>query len=239
MSGYRSLHREQVLPRDDVLLVPSDDDQEQDTTAAPAPAIWSCQATPLLLSSASSPSEQRWRIWTASSDGGVRSYVAAPPSRDDEDSLNASALHLHCSHLLTSKQQQQPSRLGCSVVHAVRNYAGEDDDAGDLVLACLELAGTVRLWKFAADWDDATATNNNAADPAPPKSIPCRAEFVVKQATGTTLQLAPPRIIASSSATEMVVAVGCLDGTIALLSTGIPTPNNNDKEPSVAGTVLE
>jgi len=250
MSGYRSLHREQVLHDEGGV------------------AIWSCQATSLLVSSASSSAEpdggeQRWRIWTASSDGYVRAYTAQPTSMTD-DTLNASALSLHCSHVLTGTHQQAPSpaaegaeqqrpaaALGCSVVHILRNYSGEDQDSGDYVVASLEMAGTVRIWSFTADWDEKQQqpaapegdADSAAAAPAPPKPVKCLAEFTVQNATGTTLQLAPPRTI--TSVQEVVVAVGCLDGTIAIVATGISTANaaaaatTNQKEPSTAGTILE
>ena len=251
MSGYRSVHREQVLPEDT--------------------AIWSCQATPLLqtkpttvLSKSTAGggggAGEQWRIWTASSDGVVRSYVAQSPSRatsTSNDTLQAAALQLRCTHILTGRSSTpSASSLGCSVVHTVRNYAGEDTNAGDLVVASLDMAGMVRVWTFPANWDEneeqqqmqqqqqqqqdtpeATAT----AAVVQPLTVACCAEFTVDNATGTTLQLASPRVQASPK--DIVVAVGCLDGTIAIVSTGIATPNAPSQgiiqAPSPAGTVLE
>ena len=136
------------------------------------------------------------------------------------------------------------------MVHTVRNYAGEDTNAGDLVVASLDMAGMVRVWTFPANWDEeqqqqqqqdtpeATAT---AAVAVQPLTVACCAEFTVDNATGTTLQLASPRVQASPK--DIVVAVGCLDGTIAIVSTGIATPNAPSQgiiqAPSPAGTVLE
>jgi hypothetical protein len=37
---------------------------------------------------------------------------------------------------------------------------------------------------------------------------------------------------------QVVVAVGCLDGTVAIVATGISTPNAT-KEPSSSGTMIE
>ena len=272
MSGYRSLHREQVLPT----------------------AIWSCQATPLLRQKKrrgpdAENNKDRWRIWTGSADGIVRSHVASRPStttaaagsnNNNEDlttttTLNASALQLHCTHTLTggpnesrtaaaaadgttSPTSMRTGSLGCSVIHTIRNYTGEDTEAGDLVVASLELAGRIRIWDFPASWDDddeSTTRNKNDPTTTTTACAACLSEFTIANATGTTLQLASPRYFrrttsSNSSAAEdiavVVVAVGCLDGTIAIVSTGIRVANNNNnnnntsvKPPPPAGTVLE
>lgn len=257
MSGYRSLHREQILGKDT--------------------AIWSVQATPLLTKTKTTTTA--WRIWTASSDGFVRSYVATESSIQD-DALDASALTLSCTHLLLGQTQQQQnadasacagtnpsdaddvdgpapapappavSALGCTRVCTVRNYVGDDATAGDLVVVSLGLSGVCRVWKFAADWDaennqgnpssgisDATntATATTAATRATiTKPVKCLTEFnTVKNATGTTMA---PRVVASMQ--QVVIALGCLDGTIAIVATGIATPNAS-KEAAIAGTILE
>ena len=270
MSGYRSLHREQVLPT----------------------AIWSCQATPLLRQKRrpqdAENNKDRWRIWTGSADGIVRSHVASRPSttaaaagsnNNNEDlttttTLNASALQLHCTHTLTggpdesrtaaaaadgttSPTSMRTGSLGCSVIHTIRNYTGEDTEAGDLVVASLELAGRIRIWNFPASWDDddeSTTMNKNDPTTTTTACAACLSEFTIANATGTTLQLASPRYFrrttsSNSSAAEdiavVVVAVGCLNGTIAIVSTGIRVANNNNnnntsvKPPPPAGTVLE
>ena len=263
MSGYRSLHREQVLPT----------------------AIWSCQATPLLRQKRrpqdAENNKDRWRIWTGSADGIVRSHVASRPStttaaagsnNNNEDlttttTLNASALQLHCTHTLTggpnesrtaaaaadgttSPTSMRTGSLGCSVIHTIRNYTGEDTEAGDLVVASLELAGRIRIWDFPASWDDddeSTTRNKNDPTTTTTACAACLSEFTIANATGTTLQLASPR--GFRTAVVIVAAVGCLDGTIAIVSTGILVANHNQNnnamaatkpsQPSTAGTVLE
>jgi hypothetical protein len=127
MSGYRQQHRENVV----------------DT------AIWNVQASDR-LSPSTKGSETNWRIWTASADGLMRSYMVQEKSVDSkQDLLDASALKLICTHELGER-----SSLGCTRVSSVRNYIGDDDRAGDLVVATLELAGKVRVWMFAEDMDN-------------------------------------------------------------------------------------
>ena len=203
MSGYRSLHREQILGKDT--------------------AIWSVQATPLLTKTKTTTTA--WRIWTASSDGYVRSYTATESSIQD-DALDASALTLSCTHLLLGQTQQQPQSsdavdgdnvddnvdavpptpapatqaqaLGCTRVCTVRNYVGDDALAGDLVVVSLGLSGVCRVWKFASEWDEkqqeqgSSAATANTTTIAPTtriiKPVKCVAEFnTVQNATGTTM----------------------------------------------------
>lgn len=243
MSGYRSLHREQVLNEN--------------------VAIWSCQATPPFSKCTNNNSSETpiWRIWTGNSDGTVRTYLAHPPSLGSYDNCNengsdgrqqpqpltAAALALPCTHVLTGIKQQIKSStildgsniqsvLGCAVVHIIRNYAGEDNHAGEFIVASLEMSGTVRIWKFPEDWDDTNVQQNQPIVVAKTPCIPCLVEFNVEGATGTTLQVASPRIMQSIQ--DVVVAVGCLNGTVAIVATGIPVPNATI-EPSVAGMVIE
>lgn len=244
MSGYRSLHREQVLAKET--------------------ALWCVEATPLLLTTAKSSSStsgsssgsatsghgsNQWRIWIASSDGYVRSYTAIESSidNDDHNSLDASALSLTCTHILTGRTTKEPppplaedddapSRpaMGCTRVCTVRNYVGEDDAVGDLIVASLDLGGTIRVWRFPADWDEKNSTGSSDSQLLQPnKQVKCMAEFELENAAGTTMAL---RVI--PVAQEVAVAVGCLNGTIAIVSTGIATPNAK-KEAQAAGTILE
>jgi hypothetical protein len=240
MSGFRSIHREQVS-------LPSSSNEET--------AIWCVQVTPLLKRSSvttaanhlaaapSSSSEPVWRIWTANSDGSVRSYTAAEASHSNStkntvdhdasadaaavtttlDTLTASAIQLHCTHSLVGGRHNSlsSSMLGCTQLCTIRNYIGEDDTAGDLVVLALGLSGTCRVWVFTDDWDDHQAPSLSKADnaPPPPRNVPCLAEFTVDNATGTTMAT---KVVAATWQT-IVVAVGCLDGTIAIVDTGIAT----------------
>jgi hypothetical protein len=232
MSGFRSIHREQVSS--------SSSSSNEET------AIWSVQVTPLLKRSSaaaapSSSSESIWRIWTAGSDGSVRSYTAAEASHsntatsntvehDDAsadavvavtplDTLTASAIQLQCTHsLVGGRHSLSSSMLGCTQLCTIRNYIGEDDTAGDLVVLALGLSGTCRVWVFTDDWDDHQAPSLSKPDAPSSRNVSCLAEFTVDNATGTTMAA---KVVATWQ--TIVVAVGCLDGTIAIVDTGIAT----------------
>jgi WD40 repeat protein len=236
MSGFRSIHREQV----------SSSSLEEES------AIWCVQVTSLLqrssaanhLAAAAAAAPPVWRIWTANSDGSVRSYTATEASHSNTsnttieqatsaaadaatvttlDTLTASAIQLHCTHgLVGGRASASSAMLGCTQLCTIRNYIGEDDTAGDLVVLALGLSGTCRVWVFTDDWDDhqaAVPPSLSKPDAPPPRNVPCLAEFTVDNATGTTMAA---RVVAASWQT-IVVAVGCLDGTIAIVDTGIAT----------------
>lgn len=219
MSGYRSLHREQILP---------------DTTS-----IWCCRCT------------RPYRIWMATSDGNVRLWQGIDKQTKTNDSdkdtstteLDASAVSLQCTHIL-STESPSVAALGCCVVDVTRNYVGEDDDAGDILVISLELHGRIRIWNF----DDSFLNNQNVETEAArtSRSITKALEtFTVENATGTTAALASPRL--SCNLFDVAcIAVGLLDGTIAIISTGVAIPNqsntpSSDKDPKCAagGTVLD
>lgn len=222
MSGYRSLHRQQVL----------------DT------AIWGVATTPMLsaksASAADATASDKWRIWTASADGLVRGFAVAETSLESkQDVLDASALSLQCTHVLLGAGQEYPATgavLGCTVVETARNYVGDDTTAGDLIMVTLELGGLVRVWSLAADMDDTNKQSQaSAAAAVAPKKIKATFEFQVENATGTTLALCPPSL---SGVGNVAVAIGCLDGTVTIVATGLATPKA-PKDPAEAGTVLD
>jgi hypothetical protein len=258
MSGYRTIHRERIFADGDT-------------------AIWSVQMT--ACGSGSGSGGIFWRIFVASSDGYLRVYLATEKSIvDSAAALDASALQIQCTHTLlgaTQQQQQQQqslssvaetvpasssgtdsgrSILGCTQVSTVRNYVGDDTQAGGLIVASMDLGGTVRLWCFDKSWEEKTTTMI-ADDNKPAAAVRCKAEFVVDQATGTTLALASPKITMKQQQRNnkdidtVLMAVGCLNGTISLISTGIAIPSSSaakaiddDKNVVVvpaAGTVVE
>lgn len=200
MSRYRSLHREQVGE------VP----------------VWQLQSSVFL-------SNKQWCLWTASADGCVRAYRVQ--EKDDvQEELNASALSLKCTHVFLGASQVYPpstSLLGCSQISIGRNYVGEDDMAGDLVVTSLDLTGRVRVWTCAAEFLDAVEDDT--------KRVKASHEFTVEGATGTVMACCPPNL---SGHGNVAVAVACLDGTVAMVATGLATPKAT-KEPSPAGTVLD
>ena len=222
MSGYRTLHRETV-----------------ETTA-----IWNVTTSPLLIGGSSSNSSSshkkkqqqqsgQYRVWTASADGGLRSYrVREKSMKNDDDpagSLDASALSMTCSHRFVGTtggtEATTATALGCTQVCVARNYVGEDDMAGDLLVSSLDMAGRVRLWKLSEDEDedkagsnDTTGTSNNK-----PKTVRAENEFRIEDATGTVLMMCPPRWMGPGK--DVSVAVACLDGTVAQIATGWVTPS--------------
>lgn len=219
MSGYRNLHREQIE----------------------STAIWNTATTPLLTKS----KVPGYRIWTASADGLVRAYHVQEKSLQDKQDtvLDASALAMRCTHILLGNSQTtqaalaSSTTLGCTRVSVMRNYAGEDEMAGDLVVASLEMSGKVRIWVFPETEDD--DLGGEPGDTSP-KEIQAFREFLVENATGTVMTLCTPRLVGPG---DVSVAVGCLDGTIAQVATGFMTPQNIEtnktNEPKEAGTILD
>mmetsp|Transcript_18004 Transcript_18004/g.30680 ORF Transcript_18004/g.30680 Transcript_18004/m.30680 type:complete len:269 (-) Transcript_18004:62-868(-) len=100
--------------------------------------------------------------------------------------------------------------------------------AGDWIAVSLDLAGRVRVWTLPPD----ELTGNV---PESPTQNRCTHEFVTEKTTGTLMAICPPRIAGDG---DVVVAMARLDGTIAMIATGISTPKAK-KDPSEPGTVLD
>lgn len=248
MSGYRSLHRQQIV-------VPEQQKQEEPPQNEPI-AIWDIETTCLLLN----PSAQRqrnsnrncWRIWIATSDGYIRTYKVHEKTINDtasSSSLDASALSLQCTHILKSRTHPNSDSglFGCTRITTIRNYIGTDnnDGVGNLIMASIDLIGTIRIWNFDENWDDTTG-NNDKNPMEEPKTIQAMHEFkTVPNATGTMAQL----VILASSPNNIIgdvvmIAVGCLDGTIVFVSTGISVYKGAASEPenetnTAPGTIME
>lgn len=122
MSGYRNLHREQIL-----------DDE--------AP-IWQTQAVSF------SRSTDEWAMFCAAADGIVRVFRVR--EKETSNDLDASALAMTCTHALMGTNQVFPppshTVIGCSQCQLVRNYVGDDDECGDFVVVGLDLAAQIRVW---------------------------------------------------------------------------------------------
>ena len=240
MSGYRLLHREQVL--------------EEGT------AIWSLVTTPLICrrggntnnnaattttTTTTSATPLTWRLWMACSDGLIRSYVVNEVSMEQkETSLTASALSFgeHPTHVLTPETDDASSSsvaLGCASVSIVRNYAGEDDVAGNVIVAGMDLSGILRIWELDENLDEAFDPNTSSSSTSPIKLKP-KVELDLPNATGTAVTLASPRTV-MPHLKVLLVAVAFLDGSVALVSTGIPVPTTLEddiiKVPE-AGTIV-
>jgi WD40 repeat protein len=155
-----------------------------------------------------------------------------------KDVLDASACTCVCTHVLLGESQQSDqatsSALGCSQIRLIRNYVGDDDMAGDLLVASMDLSGKVRIWLLPEDMDE-EVVNSDQAPPVEPQPVDVAHEFHVPDATGTCLLICPPKI---SGVGDIHVAVPCLDGTIKIVSSGISTPKAT-KDPVEAGTIIE
>jgi len=224
MSGYRSLHREK---------------------AGHFP-IWHVVTSPLLTKASSSSSSSlggksapSWRIWAACGDGFVRGYLIREKSLEmqQQNVLDASACTCICTHQLLGKTQDDihaTSHIGCSQVHLVRNYVGDDEMAGDLLVISMDLTGRIRIWSLSESMDEDIESMFKEGVPSPTIVKP-QEEFVVENATGTCFQVFPPR---NTGIGDIYLAVGRLDGTIVIVSTGLTTPKAT-REAQVAGTIVD
>lgn len=208
MSGYRSLHREAVGTY----------------------PIWSMATSPVLGKSKVPNAAPQWRILTACGDGLVRGYLVQEKSMV-KDVLDASACTCLATHVFLGEGQEadQSTALGCTQVQVARNYVGDDDMAGDLLVVSMDLAGTVRIWKLAEDMDKASSKSTEIVHAA------AISEFTLNDATGTCFKILPPSV---SGGGDVCIAVTCLDGTVARVATGIATPKAT-KDPMQGGTVVE
>ena len=251
MSGYRSLHR---------TLVGHDGEHH-------VPPIWQVVTSPVLVKSLSSLSSISinsgpcWRIWTACGDGLVRGYLIQEKSikdkADGDAILDASACTCICTHILLGSKQKQllgkdesensksttnATVFGCTQVRICRNYVGEDDAAGELLVVSLDLSGTVRVWSLPQDTDEEYfASPSTSLLSLPPTEVEAQREFLVQDATGTFVQICPVHLEGDG---DVKLAIACLDGSIAIVATGLSTPNkattSSKQEESIApaGTVL-
>ena len=245
MSGYRSIHRE---------------------TIGSFP-IWKIASSPVLTTGSSNANNgaSTWRIWIACGDGIVRGYLIVEKSLNTKtNALDAAACNVVLTHVLLGESQNMPSAeqqevvdemscIGCSHVQVARNYTGDDDAAGDLIIVSSDLSGKIRIWVLPEDMDNelpridvsssdsSTAANNSVSDddgddcadkPASPKIAQ---EFCIENATGTCVKIMPPNV---SGVGDIFLAVPCLDGTIAIVATGLSTPKST-KDPIAAGSIVE
>jgi WD40 repeat protein len=246
MSGYRSIHREKIgsFP------------------------IWQAVCSPVLTKNSASTTtttstraasaEACWRVWLACGDGVVRGFLVIEKTLEQKDTLDAAACNFILTHTLLDAagtgasssaqreeeqteekeeaQQDEQNRLeevsaiGCSQVQVARNYVGDDDSAGDLVVISSDLLGKIRIWLLSEEIDDELPEIGRIST-----SINADQEFIVENATGTCIKIMPPNV---SGVGNILLAVPCLDGTIAIVATGLTTPKY-PKDPTEAGTIVE
>ena len=235
MSGYRSVHRENLgtFP------------------------IWQVATSPILSTLCNTNQTMAtWRLWLACGDGVVRGYRVVEKSLDSENnSLDAAACEVIMTHVLVGRSQKNPRakqydrqmcNVGCSQVQVARNYVGDDDMAGDLIVVSSDLSGKIRIWVLPEDMDNdslgvdvpssgtpkSKIDDEDEANAASPETA---REFYIENATGTCIKIMPPN---TSDVGCILLAVPFLDGTIALVSTGIPTPKATE-DPIEAGVIVE
>jgi len=134
--------------------------------------------------------------------------------------------------------------LGSAAISIVRNYVGEDSNAGGEVSVAIRLDGHVSLWKrdeqpvYPQEDHDEVEEGQN-----PVQLVKPHEEFQIDGATGTTIQIIPPQLTGFSRH-GLVLMVGMLDGSVSFLSTGVDIPNSrksnsNEESKLKVGEVLD
>lgn len=180
-----------------------------------------------------------------------------PPAPDGDESQSRASNPDNDDPSTPSEHHHPVASVGCSRVCVTRNYVGQDDSAGNLVVVTLDLLGTLRVWELdAATFDNERTRHNTTATPPLSSSekddeatqavgeardivaqrIPAAHQTVLREATGTALALCRPPVEG-----PVCVAVGCLDGSVRLVATGLVTPKYSASEnhplPAI-GTIL-
>jgi WD40 repeat protein len=177
----------------------------------------------------------QWTMALSSADGIVRLMQVneTTQSGSGNKKIDASALKVTCSHILLGINQVFPSPIqkitGYSQTQITRNYVGEDDMSGDIVIVALDFTGMVRVWCFQNDQLTAAENTDN------PSEVCSDHQFSLIDSTGTSMALCPPNLYGHG---DMVAAFPCLDGSIAIVALGIATPMAK-KPASVAGSIIE
>ena len=192
------------------------------------------------------------RLLASCADGTIRAYQLSDKATSAGSTLDASAVKMEQTDVLLGRDQQececasaggikgaQPLALGYAALDIERNYGGSDPYAGDEVVVGVELDGTTRVWvkeeqalalqvtSPLVDSDSAPEDDNRV--PAKPHVMRAAVEFKVSGATGSTcairrVGLGPihgthPK---NKLRPSITVAMGCLDGSVAIIATGIP-----------------
>jgi WD40 repeat protein len=157
-----------------------------------------------------------------------------------QDALDASACRCVLTHTLVDQEKQQQNQpttagIGCSQIQVVRNYVGDDDTAGDLLAMSISLSGTIQIWSLPEDMDNQQPDRSETTES--PTVVGSCQKFKFENATGTCLMICPPNV---TGVGDVLIAVPCLDGRIAVLNTGIVTPKTPDKHVAAEpGTVVD
>jgi WD40 repeat protein len=194
MSGYRTLHRIQPHPS--------------------TPSLWHVRFSPSLRLLAAGASDQ------------IRIYSLRERTQSNaSDALDATPLIVECVECLVPTDYVADSNcvLGYGALDVVRNYCGADMYAGNEVVIASRLGGRVGVW---VRLDPAL----NATKQVEPSSttvdgmafIRPDVEFTVPNATGTTCAIRPPSMANYySDEKDLLIAMGCADGSVLLCRSGI------------------
>ena len=253
MSGYRTLHRENLA------------DQPPPSTGGggkkrPPPPLWSAKFSPCrqaavvsagTAAAANPPAPQR--LLTSGADGIIRAYRLTDKVVSSTSPLDATAVKVcHTDSLVGANYEAKSAgtsiSLGYSALDVVRNYAGSDSNAGEEVVLAINPVGCVQVWTRAEQ--PATVDGDENDEPAA-KTAKAKIEFTAQGATGTTLAIRPVGLgpvhgshPKAKQRPAIVAAIGCLDGSVQILSTGVglhpgerDIAGTEDKDPVEAGTV--
>ncbi|KAL3788923.1 hypothetical protein ACHAWO_006164 [Cyclotella atomus] len=175
-----------------------------------------------------------------SNDGSLRLVTAGPSNqihvyslreRTSSGELDATPLVVETVECLVPSDFVAPEdkcTLGYGALDITRNYIGTDPLAGHEVIAASQLGGRVSIWVRldpASHAGKEFDTSNNIASSSSldgVRYITPDVEFDTP-ATGTTLAIRPPSLglYYSQYETDILLAVGCADGSVLLLQSGI------------------
>ncbi len=242
MSGYRTIHRQVVNEN-------AGEEKRKDAT-------WSicfspCNQSYTQARNSSTSVTAPLRLLASSSDGLVRAFTIVDKSTAAaKDILDASALSMKLKQVLLptlntvypppGDDKSLTFSLGCAAISSVRNYVGEDPCAGGEVTSALRLDGYISIWlrdeQPLYPEKDAEEIDKNE------KVLKPYHEFKVENAAGTTMLLLPPQLTGYLR-NGIILMVGCLDGSVAFLCTGVGIPDvrkgNDTSKFGDAGTILD
>jgi WD40 repeat protein len=178
----------------------------------------------------------------SSADGLIRAFqMKEKLDWKPSEALDSSPLQLSLTHvLLPDSDCVYPPKdnlvsLGSKCIDAIRNYTGEDLNAGSEVIASLRLDGKVSIWTREEQ-------PVHVKDDDVHGSILVRPtyEFHIPDAVGTTMALLPPTQTGFSK-DGVCMLVGCLDGSVTMFSTGVPMPSTlkGETPPLECGRIMD
>jgi len=246
MSGYRIIHRHEITSIEGSEEGKTQQEPTWSVCFSPCNQTHAQKRNDNTKPSSSSP----LRLLASSADGIIRAFrLTDKSSLVNKDILDASALSMTVEQVLlpTSNttyprpKEESDSRLtlGSAALSSIRNYVGEDPKAGSEVSASLRLDGYVSIWL--RDEQPIYPSDDKDTKNIPHVVKPDH-EFRIQNATGTTLVLIPPQLTGYSKH-GVVMMVGCLDGSVAFISSGVGMPDtrkgNDTSKASDPGTILD